>query len=53
MPDYPVSEPFPEGFNWPDDYEWPEPDVWPELRSAAAEHDRPSKPDEAWVLARP
>ena len=23
MPDYPVSEPFPDGFNWPDDYEWP------------------------------
>lgn len=49
MPDHPVSEPFPEGFNWPDDYEWPEPDVWPELGSATAGDDRPGEPDEAWI----
>ena len=49
MPEYPVSEPFPEGFNWPDDYEWPEPDVWPELGSATAGDERPGEPDEAWI----
>lgn len=49
MPDYPVSEPLPEGFNWPDDYEWPEPDPWPELGSATAGDERPGEPDEAWI----
>lgn len=49
IPEYPVSEPFPEGFNWPDDYEWPEPDVWPELGSATAGDERPGEPDEAWI----
>ena len=48
MPDYPVSEPFPDGFNWPDDYEWPEGDMWPELGSAAAGDGSPGEPDEAW-----
>jgi len=49
MPDYPVSEPFPEGFNWPDDYEWPEPNPWPELGSATAGDEQPGEPDEAWI----
>ena len=49
MPEYPVSEPFPEGFNWPDDYEWPEPDPWPELGSATAGDEQPGEPDEAWI----
>ena len=48
MPDYPVSEPFPEGFDWPDDYEWPEGDHWPALGSAAAGDDGPGEPHEAW-----
>ena len=47
--DYPVSEPFPEGFNWPDDYEWPEPDVWPGLGSATARDERPGEPGEDWI----
>lgn len=49
MPDYPVSEPLPEDFNWPDDYEWPEPDPWPELGSATAGDEQPGEPDEAWI----
>ena len=49
IPENPVSEPFPEDFNWPDDYEWPEPDVWPELGSTAIGDDHPGEPDEAWI----
>ena len=48
MPDYPVSEPFPDDFNWPDDYEWPDDNMWPELASAAAGDNWPGEPDEAW-----
>ena len=48
MSDYPVSEPFPEDFNWPDDYEWPVELMWPQLGSAAAGDERPGEPDEVW-----
>ena len=54
MPDYPVSLPITDDYDWEDDFDFasgdelPEELKWPDLGSAAADDEPPGEPDGAW-----
>lgn len=54
MPDYPVSLPITDDYDWEDDFDFasgdelPEELKWPDLGSAAADDEPPGEPNEAW-----
>lgn len=54
-PDYPLSLPITDDYDWEDDFDFgscdelPEEMMCPELGSAAADDEPPGEPDEAWI----